>query len=63
MDKVRKCYIDNRFGTVDSISDSDYKFEFKEQIDLQGNKVMSKIGQSPTHGEQLKLITTSFTYL
>ena len=29
MDEVKTCYIDNRFGTVGSISDSDYKFELK----------------------------------
>ena len=39
MDNVKKCYIDSRFRTADSISDSDFRFELKEQLDLPDNTV------------------------
>ena len=39
MDKVTKCYIDNRFRTFDSASDCDFKFELIEQFDLPDNTV------------------------
>ena len=61
MGKVKTCYIDSRFRTVDSISDGDFEFELKEQVHLPDNTfVMSMIFQFLTHGEQLNLITTSF---
>ena len=34
--QLKRCYIDNRFRTVGSISDSDSKFELQEQFDLPG---------------------------
>ena len=37
--KFKKCYIDSRFRTVGSTSDSDFKFESKEQLDLADNTV------------------------
>ena len=39
MDTVKKCYIDSRFGTSGSVSDSGCKFELKEQSDLPDNTV------------------------
>ena len=39
MDKVRKVYVDSRFRTKDSISNSDFKLELKEAIDLPDNTV------------------------
>ena len=37
MDKVKKVYVDSRFRTNDSVSNSDFKFELKEALDLQDN--------------------------
>ena len=39
MDKIKKAYIDPRYKTSDSISNSDFKFEIKEALDLPGNTV------------------------
>ena len=39
MDKVKKVYVDSRFRTNDSVSNSDFKFEFKEALDLPDNTV------------------------
>lgn len=39
MDKIKKVYIDSRYKTSDSRSDSDFKFELKEAIDLPENTV------------------------
>jgi len=39
MDKIKKVYIDSRYKTSDSKSDSDFKFELKEAIDLPENTV------------------------
>ena len=36
---VKECCIDSRFRTFDSVSDSDLKFELKEQLDLPSNIV------------------------
>ena len=35
----KTCYVDNRFRTLDSVSDSDSTIELKEQLDLPGNTV------------------------
>ena len=37
MDKRKKAYIDSRFRTSDSGSDSDFKFGLKEPLDLPDN--------------------------
>ena len=37
MDKIKKVYIDTRYKTSDSISNSDFKFELKEALDLREN--------------------------
>ena len=63
MDKVlkKRRYIDKRFRTVDSIPDSDIKFDLQEQFDSPDNSfVTSTVSRSLTHGEQLNLITTNF---
>ena len=39
MDKIKKAYVDSRFRTRDSNSDSDFKFELKEALDLPNNTV------------------------
>ena len=39
MDKTKKAYVDSRFRTRDSNSDSDFKFELNEALDLPGNTV------------------------
>ena len=39
MDKIKKVYIDSRYKTSDSISNSDFKFELKEQIEVPDNTV------------------------
>ena len=39
MDKVKKVYVDSRFRTNDSDSNSDFKFELNEALDLQNNTV------------------------
>ena len=39
MDKIKKAYVDSRFRTRDSNSDSVFKFELKEALDLFGNTV------------------------
>ena len=39
MDKIKKVYIDSRYKTSYSISNSDFKFEIKEALDLPGNTV------------------------
>ena len=49
MNEVKKCYTDSRFRTVDSISDSDFKFELKEQLDLPDNTICYVDGISIPH--------------
>ena len=39
MDEIKKAYVDSRFRTRDSNSDSDFKFELKEALDLPDNTV------------------------
>ena len=39
MDKIKKACVDSRFRTRDSNSDSDFKFELKEALDLPDNTV------------------------
>ena len=39
MDEIKKVYVDSRFRTTDSLSDSDFKFELKEALDLPDNTV------------------------
>ena len=39
MDKIKKVYVDSRYKTSDSVSNSDFKFELKEQIDVPDNTV------------------------
>ena len=39
MDKIKKIYVDSRYKTSDSLSNSDFKFELKEQIDVPDNTV------------------------
>ena len=39
MDKVKKVYIDSRYKSNDSVSNSDFKFELKEALDLPDNTV------------------------
>jgi len=39
MDKVKKVYIDSRYKSNDSVSNSDFKFELKESLDLPDNTV------------------------
>ena len=39
MDKIKKVYTDSRYKTNDSVSNSDFKFELKEALDLPDNTV------------------------
>ena len=39
MDKIKKVYIDSRYKTSDSYSDSEFNIELKEAIDLPDNTV------------------------
>ena len=39
MDKIKKVYIDSRYKSNDSVSNSDFKFELKEALDLPDNTV------------------------
>ena len=39
MDKIKKVYVDSRYKTSNSISNSDFKFELKETLDLPDNTV------------------------
>ena len=39
MDKVKKVYIDSRYKSNDSVSNSDFKFELKESLELPDNTV------------------------
>ena len=39
MDKIKKAYVDSRFRTRGSNSDSDFKFELKEALGLPDNTV------------------------
>ena len=39
MDKIKKAYVDSRFRTRDSNSDSDFMFELKEPLDIPDNTV------------------------
>ena len=39
MDKVKKVYVDSIYKTNDSISNSEFKFELKERLDLADNAV------------------------
>ena len=49
MDKIRKAYDDSRFRTRDSNSDSDFKIELKEPLDLPDNTVWYVDGISIPH--------------
>ena len=37
MDQIKKAYVDSRFRTRDSVSDSGLKMEYKEPLDLPDN--------------------------
>jgi hypothetical protein len=37
MDKDKKVYVDSRFRSKDSVSNSDFKFELNESLDLPDN--------------------------
>jgi len=39
MDKIKKVYVDSRFRSADSASNSDFKYELKEALDLPDNTV------------------------
>ena len=39
MDKIKKVYIDSIYKTNDRVSNSDFKFEIKEALDLCENTV------------------------
>ena len=39
MDKIKKIYVDSRYRSSDSVSNSDFKFELKEAIDVPDNTV------------------------
>ena len=39
MDSVKKVYVDSRFRTDDSLSNSDFNFELKESLNLPDNTV------------------------
>ena len=39
MDKIKKVYVDSRYKTSDSVSNSDFKVELKEALDLPENTV------------------------
>ena len=39
MDKTKKVYVDSRYKSNDSVSNSDLKFELKEALDLPDNAV------------------------
>ena len=62
MDRIKKVYIDSRYKTSDSISNSDFKFEIKEALDLpEIQYVTSVIYQFLIHGIPKKIIIISFT--
>ena len=51
MDEIKKVYIDPRYKTNDSVSNSGFKFELKEALDLPDNTVcFSMIPVFPIHG-------------
>ena len=68
MCQIKKAYVDSRFRTRNSNSDSDFNFESKEALDLPDNAVcyqimlfvMSMTFQFRIHGAPMHLITTSF---
>ena len=39
MDNIKKVYVDSRYKSNDSVSNSDFKFELKEALDLPDNTV------------------------
>ena len=49
MDKVKKMYVDSRFRTNDSVSNSDFKFESKASLELPDNTVCYVDGISIPH--------------
>ena len=49
MDKTKKVYIDSRYETNDSVSNSGFKFEIKEALDLPDNTVCFIDDINPTH--------------
>ena len=49
MDKIKKVYTDSRYKTSGSISNSDFKFEIKEALDLPENAVCYIGGISVPH--------------
>ena len=50
MDKVKKVYTDSRYKTSDTISNSHFKFEIKEGLDLPDNTVCYIDDISIPHG-------------
>ena len=49
MDKIKKMYIDSKYKTNDSISNSDFKTELQEALDLPDNTVCYIDGISIPH--------------
>ena len=41
MDKIKKVYVDSRYKSNDRVSNSDFKFELQEALDLHDNAVCS----------------------
>ena len=39
MDNIKKAYVDSRYKSNGSVSNSDFKFEIKEALDLPDNTV------------------------
>ena len=49
MGKLKKVYIDSIYTTNGSVSNSEFKFEIKEALDLGENSVISMIPASLIH--------------
>ena len=49
MDKIKKVCVDSRYKTNDSVSNSQFKFELKEGLDLPDNTVWYTDGISIPH--------------
>ena len=56
MDKVKKVYVDSRFRTNDSDSNSALKFELTEALDLAGNTVCHVDDISIPHMENDRIL-------
>ena len=39
MERIKKVYVDSRYKAINSISNSDFKFELKETLDLSDTTV------------------------